>query len=265
MQIKKVWAVFFSPTGTSKTIVEAIAAKVAADEHETIDLTYSETAGKCFEEEDLVVLGVPVYAGRVAPLARKRLQSLQGRNTPAVVVVLYGNREYEDALLELKDLAMSASFAPIAGAAFIGMHSFSNDEVPIAPGRPDEDDLQRARIFGGEILKKFGNQRGGAVKSDLSVPGNSPYKEFPGPLPVTPEVDVDKCTGCGVCVPTCPDAAISLEEGSPVRDVERCIFCCACIRACPEQALFIGAPAVQEKRKWLHDNYTRRKEPELFL
>lgn len=265
MRIKKVWAVFFSPTGTSKAIVEAIASKVAADEHEIIDLTYSETTEKCFEEEELVVLGVPVYAGRVAPLAKKRLQALQGRNTPAVVVVLYGNREYEDALLELKDLAMSASFVPVAGAAFIGMHSFSNDEAPIAPGRPDDDDLQRARIFGGEIIQKIGNQRRGAVQPDLIVPGNVPYKEYPGPLPVTPEVDGDKCTGCGDCVPTCPDAAISLEDDSPVRDVERCIFCCACIRACPEQALFIGAPAVREKRKWLHDNYARRREPELFL
>jgi ferredoxin len=265
MRIKKVWAVFFSPTGTSKTIVEAIASKVAADEHETIDLTHSETTEKCFEEDELVVMGVPVYAGRVAPLAKKRLNALQGGNTPAVVVVLYGNREYEDALLELKDLAMAASFTPIAGAAFVGMHSFSNNKVPIAPGRPDDDDLLRARVLAGEIIKKLGNLRERAAQPDLIVPGNSPYKESPGPMPVTPEVDADKCTGCGICVPTCPDAAISLEEGSPVRDVERCIFCCACIRACPEQALFIDAPAVQEKRKWLHDNYARRKEPELFL
>lgn len=265
MRIQKIWAAFFSPTGTSKTIVGEISAGISVDRWETIGLTYSDVPEKNFGEDELVVIGVPVYAGRVAPLAKKRLENLQGGNTPIVVVVLYGNREYEDALLELKDIASAASFIPIAGAAFIGEHSFSDDDLPIASGRPDKNDLAKARAFGGKIGKKLGDLEEGEHPSILVVPGNSPYKEYLGPLPVTPEVDVEKCSRCGLCVPVCPDAAIHLKEDGPVRDVGRCIFCCACIRACPEKALFIGAPAVQEKRKWLHDNYARRKEPELFL
>ena len=40
--------------------------------------------------------------------------------TPAVLVVVYGNRAYDDALLELSDIATGAGFVPLAAGAFVG-------------------------------------------------------------------------------------------------------------------------------------------------
>ena len=79
------------------------------------------------------------------------MRRVKGDGTPAVLVVVYGNREFEDALIELRDLMVEQGFRPVAGAAFIGEHSFSNDATPIALGRPDAEDLVKARAFGEEV------------------------------------------------------------------------------------------------------------------
>lgn len=265
MDISKVWTVSFSPTGTSKKIAEAIASGISGVECNSLDLTYSgEDGKKTFQPDELVVIAVPVYAGRVAPLAVERLKGLRGNNTPAVVVVLYGNREYEDALVELRDLAEEASFCPVGASAFIGEHSFSSALKPIAEGRPDSEDLAAAAAFGGSVGEKIHETQAITGLTPLQVPGNVPYKEIIGPLPFTPKVDEAQCTLCGVCFDTCPSGAIVIDE-TVAMDVDLCIFCCACIKNCPENAVGIDAAPIQEKRQWLHENYAIRKEPELFL
>lgn len=265
MDISKVWAVSFSPTGTSRKIVEAIASGLSWVECESLDLTYSsKNRTKVFQPDELVIIGVPVYAGRVASLAAERLQVIRGSNSPAVVVVLYGNREYEDALVELRDIAAEASFCPVAASAFIGEHSFSSSDMPIAEGRPDSADLAAAASFGKKIGDKILELKNTAALAALQVPGNVPYKDTMGPLPFTPNVDMSRCTLCGVCVETCPSDAIIIGESISM-NVDSCIFCCACIKNCPEKAVDIGAAPLQEKRQWLHENYAERKEPDLFL
>ena len=68
----------------------------------------------------LAVIVVPVYGGHVAPLAMERLESIRGLDTPAVLVVVYGNRAYEKALMELDAFAIPHGLKVIAGATFIG-------------------------------------------------------------------------------------------------------------------------------------------------
>ncbi|MFW2369060.1 MAG: 4Fe-4S binding protein [Desulforhopalus sp.] len=265
MEIRKVVTVSFSPTGTSKKIVEAIASGISGVECSSIDLTFSiENQEKTFQPDELVIIGVPVYAGRVAPLAVERLKAIRGNNSLAVVVVLYGNREYEDALIELRDLAAEASFRPVAASAFIGEHSFSNAGKPIAEGRPDSADLAAAAEFGRSIGNKILELKTTADLTILQVPGNVPYKEAMGSLPFTPKVDEAQCTLCGLCMETCPSGAIAIDE-TVVMDVDRCVFCCACIKNCPENAVEIDAAPLLEKRQWLHENYAARKEAEFFL
>jgi len=265
MKIKKVWAVSFSPTRTSKTVVDAIASGITADDHDSLDLTYpGGTDSKTFNADELVVIGIPVYGGRVAPLAARRLRALKGTNTPAVLVVLYGNREYEDALVELRDIAEEASFKSLSAAAFIGEHSFSSSQAPIASGRPDSADLSVAVSFGREVAGKIDQLQDLRDLPALSVPGTVPYKESVGSPPVTPNINLEACSRCGLCVTTCPGGAITLDV-DPEIDVENCIFCCACVKTCPEEAVFIAAPPILEKRQWLHENYSARKEPELFF
>lgn len=265
MNIKKVWTLFFSPTGTSRKIVDAIAVSIPGVERSSVDLTYQGIENiKSFQADELVVIGVPVYAGRVAPLAVQRLKGIKGKKNPVVLVVLYGNREYEDALVELRDIAIAASLLPVGAAAYIGEHSFSNQQMPTAQGRPDYEDLVSATSFGRDILNKIDKVQDLNSVSHLQVPGNTPYKESMGPLPVTPKVDPSVCTLCGLCVSSCPGGAIAIDEDLTM-DVRKCIFCCACIKTCPEEAVLIDAPLLLEKRQWLHENCAIRKEPELYI
>lgn len=79
-----------------------------------IDLTYPFADQKTIPSDTLTIIGVPTYAGRVAPTALERLQKIKGDNTPAITIVLYGNRDYEDALLELRDTVKQLGFIPVA-------------------------------------------------------------------------------------------------------------------------------------------------------
>ena len=103
----------------------------------------------------LAVIVVPVYGGHVAPLAMERLENIRGLDTPTVLVVVYGNRAYEKALMELDAFAIPHGMKVIAGATFIGEHSYSTDKCPIADGRPNESDLNYAEDFGRKIMEKI--------------------------------------------------------------------------------------------------------------
>ena len=50
-------------------------------------------------------------------------------------------------------------------------------------------------------------------------------------------IDVQKCTGCGVCVETCPLEAISLNDDLAVIDEDICTECGLCVDECPENAI----------------------------
>ena len=153
MDVKTVTLAYFSPTGTTKKVVESIAETIGAKDVKEIDLTKPDIMTKEVGEikEGLAILGAPVYAGRVPAEAAKRFEKVKGNGIPAVVVVVYGNREYEDALLELRDIAVRQGFKPIAGGAFIGEHSFSSDVTPLAAGRPDGQDIDIARDLGEKL------------------------------------------------------------------------------------------------------------------
>lgn len=265
MKIKKIWLVPFSPTGTSKKVIAAIASGMAGIPVEELDLTYTAVAGTVrFGPDEVVIIGVPVYAGRVAPLAVSRLSALQGDHTPAVIVATYGNRDFEDALVELRDIARQASFVPLAAGTFIGEHSFSGPETPIAPGRPDGPDLATAAEFGTRIGAKLASLAGPDPACCPALPGNVPYREGGTPLPFTPLLLEAACTLCGTCLTACPNGAIALRDKIEI-DVERCMFCCACIKICPESALVIDAAPIRQIRQWLHEHCAARQEPELFL
>jgi ferredoxin len=268
MQLKTIHAVFISPTGTSKSIVTEIAANLAGKEGHFVrhDLTHAskESVVLQADKDDFVIIGVPVYAGRVAQMAKNRLHSVRGDNTPAAIVVLYGNREFDDALLELYDIARLQSLRVVAAAAFIGEHSFSTPEAPIGAGRPDDKDLFIAGSFAREILKNL-DQRKTAYYPREKIPGNDPFTEgLPKGLPFTPYVDLSMCTQCGICVSSCPGDAIEITTELTII-VSRCIHCCCCIKICPENAVSLSAPPLLEKRQWLSENYNKRKEPQLFL
>ena len=252
-----VTAIYFSPTGGTKQYVCAVA-RGLAEKFEEIDLANREARGQEheFSAEDLVVVGVPVYYGRVPQLPDEMLRGLHGNHTPAVLVAVYGNREFDDALLELSDLCEKQGFYCAGAGAFIAQHTFSEK---IAGSRPDAEDLKLAKKFGRGL--KLAMAKKGERK--VSVPGNRPYRTFEV-APFTPKGS-KKCTGCGVCARECPAGAIAPEKPRET-DAAKCIRCLACVKACPAQARKVGGPIYGVVARKLEKELTKtEKEARLFL
>lgn len=264
MTINHINSFFFSPTGTTRKVIQQIAQSVPFTYHET-DLTITAMEKKLTVAQDsLAIIGVPVYAGRVAPVAAKRLKNLEGSGNPAILIVLYGNREFEDSLLELYNLISEKNFKVIAAAAFIGEHSFSTEALPIGHGRPDQEDLQAAQKFGKAVLDKIQQAETGK-ESTIIIPGNMPYRDGIKKLPFFPQRDSTLCTGCGLCATVCPTQAATAENDKVEIDGDKCIACFACIKNCPEKALSVEAPPFLEKQLMLSKNCAKRKQPDFFF
>lgn len=258
--------IYFSPTRTTQKILQGIAQALPLCEIEEIDLTQpqaAETSGP-LTVETLTLLGAPVYAGRLPEEAVRRFRRITANGAPAVVVVVYGNRDYEDALRELKDLAVEQGFRPVAAGAFIGEHSYSTETLPIAPGRPDQSDLERARAFGESVQEKMNRQGQGEPMAALQVPGNFPYKERMERPPEAPATREDLCILCGTCAAVCPTGAVVVGEAVTTQP-ERCLICQACVKHCPTGARVMEVERVKKVADWLHTHCSLRKEPEIFL
>lgn len=252
-------AMYFSPTGGTKRVVETIAS-LRSEPIDVVDLT--KTANRLedrnYDKEDLLIIGVPVYAGRVPQVVASYLQRVRGNGTPTICVAVYGNREYDDALIELKEIMESNGFIVGAAAAFIGEHSYTN---LVGGGRPDDEDLSLARAFGKEAFEKLQMK---PKDSALFVKGNHPYKERVPSEPMAPVTSED-CIFCGLCAEACPTESIDFEDYFTV-DAKSCIRCCACIKICPKEAKKFDHPMVEKITASLIKNCSEtRKVPEFFL
>ncbi|MBN2703137.1 MAG: 4Fe-4S binding protein [Pontiellaceae bacterium] len=250
--------IFFSPTGTTRSVLNAIRMGASGGSGVDWDLTDSSVVALQLGAGDLAVVGMPVYAGRLPETAVKRFASITGNNTPVLAVVVYGNRAYDDALLELCDLCAAQGFRVVGAAAFIGEHSFSMKEFPIAVARPDAGDLQKAEALG-RLLS------GENTALDLNtVPGKRPYKDPMTTVGAAASSDAAACRHCGACAAACPVEAIRADDAPPKTNQEACIWCAACVRACPTGARTITLPKVREIAARLHQNCQERCEPEWF-
>jgi flavodoxin len=180
MNLESIRLVYFSPTGTTKRIIEGIADGVGGAPFDKVDITLQ--SGRKYPIQtspvQLLIVGVPVYAGRVPPHALQWLRTIEAHDTPVVCVVVFGNREYDDALLELKETMVGVGCIPIALAAYIGEHSFSDAEIPIAQGRPDADDLRHAESFGRRIKDTLLSLHSINQVHEVPIPGHHPFVEM---------------------------------------------------------------------------------------
>lgn len=265
MKSENISLIYFSPTSTTRIILEEIAKGLGNKVSSVVDITRPEMRNQKAPgfKNDVVLIGAPVYAGRVAKDAADYFKTINGSGSLAILVVLYGNREFEDALLELKNIAVDRGFLPVAAGAFIGEHSFSNDEVAIARNRPDEDDLEKAFLFGKKLADGLSTIDNPKDIIPVQVPGNFPYREGMGGSAAFIDV-TEACDDCGICVTACPKNAIDESDNYSTID-ENCIFCCACIKACPQQARILKDGPIKDKAKWLSENCAERKEPCTYL
>lgn len=259
---KNVNALYFSATGVVARVVKNIAKSLDENFKDlNITLPDSRKEGLRFDSDDLLVVGVPVYAGRVPKLVTEYFQHVNGNNTPAVFVVVYGNRDYEDALVELRDMFEDSGFVGLAACSFIGEHSYTSQ---VATGRPDEMDLEIAKDFSGKIKDKLNRTETIDELEFFFIKGNLPYKDLTDFPQMSPDTD-DSCIKCAICAKFCPTKAISFEDFSKI-DSKKCIACCSCIKRCPVDSKSMNHEFFNTiKEKLINNCKEVRKEPELFI
>lgn len=259
-EVDKVSLVTFSPTGSSMAVGRVIADAMAemlspkAEQYPVVDLCSQNTEAS-YGPETVCVFSVPCYGGRVPRTAAERLSGVRGNSTPAVVCVTYGNRAYEDALLELADLVEKNGFTVIAGCAVVTEHNIMH---VFGKGRPDEQDKAQILQFAAETALKIRNGNAGLLRP---LPGNRPYKEWGGSsLPI--EVDEKTCTNCGVCAKECPVGAI-LTLGWKT-DGNVCINCMRCVKNCPAECRHVPEERLRAMTERLRAACDSRKENAFF-
>ncbi len=271
MQLEKVWALYYSASGTTDRAVNTLAEELAARLALPLErVSFTKPAERertwSFEKTDLVVVGSPTYAGRlpnkIAPDFREKLR---GGGALAVPVVLFGNRSYDNALAELRAVLEEDGFLPIAAGAFVGRHAFTDR---LGTDRPDWDDKKELREFAGQIAAKLQ----GGDRTPVQVPGDpsAPYYVPKGTdgqpvnfLKAKPKTDLAKCCNCGVCARACPMGAI--DPGNVALVPGMCIKCHACVRKCTHHAKFFDDPAFLSHVAMLEREFQEPKENEVFL
>lgn len=269
----RVIAVYFSPTGTTQKIVSAIALEIARILEVPVacydfTLPMARSTVLTLKKTDIVVLGTPVYAGRVPNVLLKYLATVEGNEAIGIPVVLFGNRDYDDALIELRDIMERAGLHTMAAAAFIGEHSFSR---VLAKGRPDERDMETASAFAVRVVEKC--KKGYDIKVSVEVKGMPyPYRGYYTPRDrkgnavdirkVKPLTD-EKCNDCKLCALVCPMGSISYEDVRLFTGI--CIKCGACIKRCPTGAKYYEDAGYLYHQHELEEGLKERREPELFL
>ncbi len=252
----KLYDIVFSPTGGTQKVSEYLT-KGLGEKAITIDLTDSKKDFHSIQltQDDIAVISVPSYGGRVPAVAIERLSSMKVHGTRAVLVCVYGNRAYEDTLVELEDAAKQTKFQVIAVVAAIAEHSIARQ---FAANRPDTKDAQQLFAFAQQIQKKLsaGNSE------EPAIPGNRPYKKAGG-AGVVPK-PTKECITCGVCAKECPVQAIDLENPKKVNE-KLCISCMRCISVCPRSARKVNPVILSTVGMALKKACSDRKENELFL
>lgn len=262
--MRTIKAMYFSPTHTTEQIVMQIAERLRDQlscNMKQINITKPTARDKnySFDAKDILVLGLPVYAGRIPTVTENTIKQLTGDNTPVILITLYGNRAYDDTLLEMKDTLEKQSFKIIAAAAFIGEHSFSYD---LAANRPDGKDMLAASEFATKIAHKIENSFANNAAEKVAVKGNFPYKERAA-TPLFAPKTTDECNECMICYNECPTDAI--EKNPKIIDTQKCIRCCACVKSCPLEAKYFDHEIFIKSKIWLEENFSERKEPEFFI
>lgn len=257
MTANAVYTVHFSPSGTTQRMVGWVAQAFSPPSTD-IDLLANPPARREFTPRDVVIVGMPVFSGRIPSLCPSLLGRLEGCGTPAILVAAYGNRAYEDALLEMYDILTAQHFCVFGAGAFPARHSLF---PAVAADRPDERDRRALGLFALQCLIKL--QRGfPPEKLGERIRGNRPYR-VPSHIAHDPTAG-DKCTSCGKCAEICPAGAINpMLTAEP--DTDKCIRCMACAYTCPANARMPHGLAYDLAQIQFRARHSARKEPETFL
>lgn len=274
MIIKNIYTVYFSPTGGTQKIAEALSNNLSQLLHipfQKIDFTIlaNRQIKYDFDSNSLVILAIPVYAGRIPNKLLPDLEKcLNGSGKTAIIPIsVYGNRNYDEALREMLILTEKNGFIPIGAAAMISQHAFSS---LIAKDRPDLSDFQALTDFSNKIAGKIlNNQELTGITYDRDTPIGpyyTPLRSDHTPtkfLKAKPVTEMDKCNNCGICVRKCPMGSISADNVADVSGI--CIKCQACVKFCPTHAKYFTDADFLSHVEMLENTYTDRKETKFLF
>ena len=274
MKIRTVQGVYFSATGTTERVVTCVAkaaAMVAGAEYKSFSFSLPLAREQLLEftNEDLVVIGIPTYAGRVPNLLLPFIrEKILGNGALATPVTLFGNRNFDDALIELRDILQGNGFYTISAGAFVGEHSFS---TILGADRPDDEDMALAAKLGEETAKKIQHMYSPPAEA-IPVKGEVPLRPYYTPrdrhgnpiniLKVKPKTNISKCVKCGLCAAVCTMGSIDPDDVSSVTGI--CVKCNACTKKCPAQAKYFDDEGYNYHRSELEEIYGDRACVELF-
>lgn len=249
----------FSPTGGTQRVVNEITTEWGNPINK-IDLTNAMTdyTSITIENDDIALIAVPSYGGRVPTIVAERISKIHGNQARCVIVCVYGNRAFEDTLIELQDVVEESGFKVIAAVSAVAEHSIMHQ---YAAGRPDQQDKDELHNISKKIREKMCNHDT-AYTPVSHIPGNRPYKKFGG-VGLVPKAN-KQCTDCGLCAEICPAQAISREK-IKTADSSKCISCMRCVTQCPESARKVNSVMVSIASKAIEKACSERKNNELYI
>lgn len=261
MEIKKVKTVYFSPGKKTAKILNLFIKNFSIKcENNNITSYKKRNVEIDFQDNELAVFASPVYGGRLPAVVADEFRNIKGSNTPAVIIAVYGNGAYGDALLEMQEILENNGFKVIAAGAFIANHSIMRR---VAVARPDEKDKSVINIFAKQIKDKLNQIYNIQSLPKLKIKGRYPYRKYPG-MPLKPSIIKHKCDLCGACVINCPVNAIP-KENPMITDKKKCISCMGCHIICTRHARKINVVLYELCELPFRLTYNKRKEPELFI
>ena len=245
--------IYYSPTGGTKKVSDILSRSIS-EGFERIDLIKKDRCRLCFEKDDICVISVPAFGGRVPQDACEKIKTIEADGARAVLVAVFGNRAIDDTLIELYDLAISVGFTVVAGIEAVAEHSLVR---MYGSGRPNADDEAELESFAKQILKKLEGE-GTAPE----IPGNRPYKEFKASS-MSLVVD-DSCINCKKCAAECPVDAIPKDNVRTV-DADRCFSCMHCLSICPAKARHNSPDVTKGLEERLRERCAEVKPNKLYI
>lgn len=251
-----IYSMYFSPTGGTKRVMDILEDGLSVERHIDLSAEDADYSAYSFTEEDVCLIGVPSFGGRVPDVVLKRMRKMQVNGAMAVIVTVFGNRAYDDTLLELKNEAISCGYTVGAAVAAVAEHSVMRQ---FAKGRPDAQDEADLRQFSKEIADLIAHRENA---KEFSVPGNPTYIEYKG-IPFKPNAG-RSCTKCGLCAQKCPVGAIPLSDPSSLNKA-KCIVCMRCVDVCPHGSRKLNKAILFVVSRMSKKKFTPRKPNELYM
>ncbi|WP_157151024.1 4Fe-4S binding protein [Brachyspira sp. SAP_772] len=253
-----IYKIVFSPTGGTKKVADAVALEISQKNNgsiEEVDLTdYNmDFSSVAISKDDIAILAVPSYAGRVPAVASKRISQIKGNGANTVIVCVYGNRDYDDTLIELYDIAKESNFKVTSAIAAIAKHSIA---YKYASNRPDENDINKLKEFASKIINAS------ELLDEHKLKGNRPYKKI-GKISVAPKTK-NNCNNCKLCVNKCPVQAINIKNPKKI-DKNKCISCMRCVSICNYSAKYINKVKLDLIHLALKKSCSKAKDYEFYI